>query len=197
MDLNTFFTFGSNFSQVPICVSNKELDWETNCRIVKGDYTGIEFPISFKQSTGRKWTDILNPNSVSMYVVSERFIRLLEANNISGWKTYPITILDSAGREVNHYMGFSIVGKCGAVDYTKSTVYEKRLVPNGSISKYYKGLYVGLDKWDGSDFFIPEGTLYIIITEKVMQIVKKYKVTNIILQNLAEYEVAEYALPQK
>ena len=196
MDLNALFMFGSAFSQVPVCASNENLNWETNCRIVKGDYTGVELPIIFNQSSGRKWTDVLNPNSVSMYIVSKRFIELLEKNDITGWKSYPIIILDKEGKEVGGYVGFSIIGRSGAVDYTKSEVYEKQLVPNGTKSKYYKELHVGLDNWDGSDFFVPEGTLHIIITEKVMQIIKKHKITNVILQSLADYEVAEHALPK-
>ncbi len=196
MDLNTFFIFGSNFSKIPVCASNDELDWETNCRIVKGNYTGIGLPINFKQSSGRKWTDVLNPNSVSMYVISKRLVELLEKNNITGWKNYPIMLLDKEGKEVGDYTGFSIIGRCGAVDYAKSEIHEKQLVPNGTKSKYYKGLHVGLDKWDGSDFFIPEGTLQIIITEKVKHIIKKHKITNVVLQSLAEYEISEYALPK-
>lgn len=197
MDLNTLFIFGSDFSQVPVCVSNEGLDWDTNCKIVKGDLTGVELPIEFKQFSGKKWTDLLNPNSVSMYIVSKRFIELLEQNTITGWRTYPIIVLDKEGKEVNDYFGFSIIGKCGAIDYAKSKVYEKQLLPNGAKSKYYKGLPVGLDEWDNSDFFIPEGTLHIIITERVMQIIKKHKITNVVLQSLAEYEVAEYALPKR
>jgi hypothetical protein len=194
MDLNTLFIFGSNFSQVPVCVSNEKLDWETNCRIVKGDYAGIELPIVFKQISGKKWTDVLNPNSVSMYIISQRFIELLEKNDITGWESYPIIIFDKEEKKVSGYVGFSVIGRSGAVDYTKSEIFEKQLVPNGSKSKYYKGLYVGLDKWDGSDFFIPEDTLDIITTEKVMQIIRKYKISNVVLQSLANFEISEYAL---
>lgn len=196
MEINKLFIFGSSLSQVPICVSNDFLDWETNCEIVKGNYTGIDLPIIFKQSSGRKWTDILNPSSVSMYIVSQRFIELLEKNNITGWKTYPIIILDKEKKEVNGYVGFSIIGRSGAVDYKKSTVYEKQLVPNGTMNKYYKGLYIDLDKWDNSDFFIPESSLQIIVTERVMKLIKKYKLTNIILQDVTDYEVSEYTLPK-
>ena len=196
MDLNTFFILGSSFSQVPICVSNEELNWDTNCRIVKGDYSGVEFPIIFKQSSGKKWTDVLNPNSVSMYVVSQRFIELLEENNITGWKSYPIKILDKEDKEISGYVGFSLIGKCGPVDYLKSEVYEKQLVPNGTKNKYYKGLHVGWAEWDGSDFFIPEGSLNIIVTEKVRQVIKKHKITNIVLQSLADYEICEFDLPK-
>ena len=197
MNLNGLFTFGSAFSQTPVCVSNKGLDWDTNCRIVKGDYTGVVLPIELEQISGRKWTDILNPCSVGMYFVSKRFIDLLYQNNITGWRTYPIIIMDKDGKEVSDYIGFSIIGKCGAIDYTKSEVSEKRRVPEGPLNRYYRGLYVGMNEWDGTDFFIPKGTLHIIVTNKVVEVIKNHKITNIVLKSLADYEIPEYALPQK
>lgn len=197
MDLNKFYLFGSGFSQTPVCVSNEQLDYETSCRIAKGDFIGIDLPLSFEQFSGKKWTDVLNPSSVSLYIFSDDFINVLKQNNITGWKTFSIKISDKLGKEVKGYSGFSIVGRCGEPDYTKSHIYEKQLVPNGKRTKYYKGLHIGLDKWDGSDFFIPEKTLHIVITEKVRQIIRKQKITNVILQKLSEYEIAEFALPKK
>jgi len=196
MDLKNFFMFDVGFSQVPVCAFNENLDWDTNCRLLKGEHIDLAFPIKFKQSSGRKWTDVLNPNSVSMYFFSQRFINLLEINEIKGWKNYPIIILDKKGNEISGYSGFSILGKCGKIDYSKSEVYEKRLVPNGLLSKYYKGLHVDWDEWDGSDFFIPKDTLHVVVSEKVKQIITKNKITNVVLQNLAEYEISEYALPK-
>ena len=194
VDINSFFIFGSNFSQVPVCVSNDKLEWDTNCRIVKGDYTGVELPIKFTQSSGKKWTDVLNPNSVSMYVVSERFIELLAENGVTGWKNYPIIIFDKEGKEVSGYTGFSVIGKCGKIDYSQSTIIEKRLVPEGPLGKYYKGLYIGLDKWDGSDFFLPEKNLGIIITSKAADVLKKSKFTNIRFENLTDIETPDFAI---
>lgn len=196
MNLSALFMFDTSFSEVPICMVNEKLDWETSCKILKGDYTGVELPISFKQSSGKKWTDVLNPNSVSMYIVSQKFIELLEMNNITGWKSYPVILFNKEGKEVCGYFGLSVVGRSGGVDYRKSEVYEKQLAPNGTRNKYYKGLYIDFEQWDGSDFFIPENTLHIIITEKVKEVITKYKITNISLQSLADYEIAAYALPK-
>jgi len=196
MDLNALFSFGSSFSRTPVCVSTKGLGWDANCRIVKRDYTGVILPLDLKQTSGRKWTDILNPCSVSMYFVSKRFIDLLDQNSITGWRAYPITITDKEGEEVSDYTGFSVEGKCGAIDYTKSEVSEKRRVPEGPLNRYYRGLYVGMDEWDGTDFFIPKDTLHMIVTNKVVEIIKNHKITNVVLKSLADYEIPEYALPK-
>ena len=165
MDINNFFTFSSSLYQAPICVKGKGHDWDSYCRILQGDLTSVDLPVEFKQVSGKKWMDILDC-SVSMYIVSTRFIELLEQHDITGWKTYPITLSDKTGVQVNGYTGFSVVGRCAPADYSKCETYEGRTVPTGSWNKYYKGLYVGLDEWDGSDFFIPEHTIELIITKK-------------------------------
>lgn len=196
MDLNKFYLLTSQFSEVPICVSNEDFDFDTFCRIVKGDLTGINLPIVFTQISGKKWTDILNPSSVSLYIVSQKLIELLKQNSISGWELFPTKILDKQGNEVSNYNGLSITGKCGAPNYSLSHTYIKQLVPNGIKQKYYRGLHIGFDKWDGSDLFIPEGTLNIVMTKKVMNIIRHHKITNINLQSLADYEIPEFALPK-
>jgi hypothetical protein len=119
---------------------------------------------------------------------------VLESNNLTGWKTFVVKVLDKQGQEIQGYYGLSITGRCGKIDYSKSEIIEKRLVPNGPLGKYYKGLHIGLDKWDGSDFFIPEKYLGTIITSKTADILKKSQLTNIKLQNLAEIETPDFAL---
>lgn len=98
-------------------------------------------------------------------------------------------MLDKQGQEIRRYHGLSITGRCGRLDYNKSEITEKRLVPNGPLVKYYKGLHVGLDKWDGTDFFLSEKTLWTIITKKTAKALKKNKLTNVRLENLAEIEI--------
>ena len=67
-------------------------------------------------------------------------------------------------------------------------------MPHGPIRKYYKGLYVGLDRWDGCDFFLPAQNLGIIVTQRVYETLKKDKVFNINLVNLAEIETSEFTV---
>jgi hypothetical protein len=76
-------------------------------------------------------------------------------------------------------------------------VFEKQLVPDGRETRYYKGLCIGLEEWDGSDFFIPRDTLHIIISERAMLLMKKAKITNAIFENLADIETPEFGLPKR
>ena len=51
-----------------------------------------------------------------------------------------------------------------------------------------KGFHFPLESWDGNDFFTPEGSGRIIVTERVKNLFKKHKVTNVVFQNLEDEE---------
>lgn len=159
-------------------------------------YEGISFPVIFKQEYGKKLQDILDTGWVSLFLISDKLKAVLEENALTGWKTFAVKVLDKKGQEIQGYHGLSIVGRCGKINYSKSEIIEKRLVPNAPLGKYYKGSYVSLDEWDGSDFFLPEKYFGIIITSRAAEVLKKNKLTNIRLENLAEIEMTAYALPK-
>ncbi len=81
------------------------------------------------------------------------------------------------------------IGRCGPINWSKCPIVEKKLVPDGPLCKFYKGLYLDLDTWDESDFFIPENSLRIIVSKKAKDILKAKKTTNLQLDNLGEEEV--------
>ena len=91
--------------------------------------------------------------------------------------------------EILGYHGFSITGRCGPIDYKKAEICERQSVPTGPFYKVYKGLYVGLDKWDRSDFFIPNESMFFIVINKAAEILQKNKVTNLVLKNLSNVEI--------
>ena len=119
---------------------------------------------------------------------------VLEQNNLTGWRTFPIQVIDKKGNEINGYHGLSITGRCGPIDYTKCEIIEKQRVPKGPLTNYYRGRYIGLDDWDGSDFFLPKDSFGVIITKKAANVIKKNKLTNVALENLADIEIPEYSL---
>jgi len=188
-EINNFYSFSAKFSNIPICVKCLEVNMDNYQNLIKGNFNDFNFPLIFKQISGKKLTDILNPSMISMYIISDKLKLLLEENNITGWKSYPAVINGKNGEQVKGYNGFSVTGKCGTTDYSKSKIIQKRYVENGPLVDKYLGKYIGFDKWDGSDIFIEENTLRIIITKKVADIFKKNKITNYEITNLAEYEV--------
>lgn len=163
-------------------------------KLIQGDYSGISFPVIFKQEYGKKLQDILDTGWASLFLISDKMKSILEENALTGWKAFEVKVLDKKGQEIQGYHGLSITGRCGKIDYSKSEIIEKRFVPNAPLGKYYKGLHVGLDKWDGSDFFLPEKYFGIIITSRAAEVLKKSKFTNIKLVNLGEIETPDFAL---
>ena len=157
-------------------------------QLVMGDYKGIDFPVVFVQAYGHKLTDILDTGYPSLYIISDKLKILLGENHFTGWKTYPIRLFDKKNNEIFGYHGFSITGRCGPIDEKKSPIIERRPVPEGPIWKFYKGLYIGLDQWDKTDFFYPQGSTWAVITTRVAECLKKNKITNLRMQSLADIE---------
>lgn len=199
MDIKEFYELDSRlvsltFQALPIGLKKfHPIELNEKCRfdetkLIEGDYSGISFPVIFKQESGKKMEDVLDTGSVSLFLISDKMKTVLEENALTGWKTFEVKVLNKKGMEIQGYHGLSITGRCGKIDYSKSEVIKKRAVPNGPLGKHYKGLHVGLDQWDNSDFFLPEGNLGIIITSRAAEILKKNKLTNIRLSNLAEIE---------
>ena len=205
MSIENFYTFSSKLSSSAVQVSpvglkefhpidpNKNYLFDEH-KLIQGDYNNISFPVVFKQEYGKKLQDVLETGWAGLYLISYNMKVVLEDNDLTGWKTFETKVLDEQGQEIQGYHGLSITGRCGKIDYSQSEVIEKRLVPEGPLGKYYRGLYVGLDEWDGSDFFLPEKNFGTVITNRAAGILKKNKFTNIRLENLADIETPDFAL---
>lgn len=187
MDVKKFFDFGSKpaSSTVQAHLVDTNID---HLKLIKGDYTGIEFPVVFKQEYGSKLYDLLDTGHAGFLLISDRMKSVLEENKLTGWKTFPIKLYDKEGEEILGYHGFSVIGKCGPTNYKNCEIIKKRLVPKGPLCQYYKG--VTIDTWDGNDFVTPEGTYETFITRKAADILKKHRISNMYLQNLADSEMA-------
>ena len=166
--------------------------WDQEDQLARGEYERIIFPVVFQYECGRKWCDVLDTGWPGFYVISDRMKKVLEEHGLTGWGTFPVRILDKKGSEVSGYHGFSTLGRCGPVDWTRGEVIEKRLVATGPLTRYRRGLYAGVDRWDGSDFFLPENYGGPIVTRRAAEVLKASKLTNVELNNLADIEMMEF-----
>jgi len=157
-------------------------------RLISGDYEDFSFPIVFKQEFGKKNEDLLDTGWPNLYLISDKLKSVLVDNNITGWKTFEVIVLDKKGSEIEGYHGLSIIGRCGPIDFDKSEIIHKQLAPNAPISTYYKGVSFDVEKWDQSDVFLSEKNFRILVSDKVAELVIKNKLTNINLINISEYE---------
>jgi hypothetical protein len=188
MEINEFFDFSSKLVSSTFQAGAIGIPKGAQGELIMGEYAGIDFPVIFMQEYGHKLTDILDTGYTSLCLISDRLKILLEENGFTGWKCFPIRLFDKKKNEVLGYHGFSITGRCGPIDRTKSTIIEKQRASGWPMRKFYKGLYIGLDTWDNTDFFIPKGSAWPIITKKVADVLKKNKITNLCMENLADIE---------
>ena len=186
MESKDFFSLSSKLSSSTVQAHPIDLKID-HSKLIKGDYTGVNFPVIFKQKYGNELDDILDTGVVGLFLISDRMKTVLEENNLTGWKTFPIKLYDKNGNEIIGYHGLSITGRCGSASFEKSEIIEKQLVPTGPVCKYYKG--ISIDNWDGMDFFSPDKKYRAFITKRTADILKKSKLTNVRLENLADQEI--------
>lgn len=196
MEITNFYRLDSKLSSTTFqahAVSLKEnnIGLDDHWKLLLGDYTSIEFPVIFRQEYGNKLHDLLDTGWPSLYLISDKMKITLEENKLLGWRIFPIIVYDKQKNEVQGYHGLTNLGRCGPIDFSKSELQMKSMVENGPVSKYYKGLYVGLNKWDGTDFFMAKGYFSHIVTKKTMEVIKKAKLTNIKFTKLSNIETCE------
>lgn len=191
MKARDFFSFdskllSSTFQARPVGLKNDKNGLPGYLNLIKGNLEGINFPVVFKQDSGKNLTDILDTGHGSLFLISDHMKNILEENNLTGWRTFPVKLYDKKRNEIFNYHGFSIIGRCSHTSYEKSEIIEKRLIAAGPICKYYKSVFI--EEWDGTDFFIPNKTRHIFITKKAADALINHKITNMLLENLADIE---------
>jgi hypothetical protein len=186
MNLPNFFSFSSKLasSTFPAHLADSKIDHH---KLIKGDYTEIDFPVIFKQKHGDKLLDLLDTGCVGLFLISDKLKMVLEENHLTGWETFSVKISDKNDNLIPGYHGLSITGRCESTSFDQSNIIEKQLVSTGPICKYYRG--ISINQWDGSDLFSPEKKYQTFITQKTANLLKKNKITNLQLENTAEYEV--------
>lgn len=195
MTTNIFYEFNSKlvssyFHASAVGLAKDENDINAEWNLIKGQYEKIDFPIIYRQSRGKVLKDIIDTGWPSLYLISDKVKVLLEINKLSGWKVFPIKLYDKKENEIFGYHGFSITGHCGNIDYSRSKIIEKKYVPDGPICKLYQGIHIDINTWDGSDFFTPDQTYEIFITEKTATVFRKNKLTNLKLENVCDKETS-------
>jgi hypothetical protein len=110
---------------------------------------------------------------------------------ITGFNLYPVVLKDKQKEDVEGYSGVSIVGRAGKVDFKKSEVIKEQ--PEGwpKVIERLKGMYFGLEEWDGSDIFLAEGSLYVFCTKKFVDAVSKLKGHNFEFTPVSEYRLSK------
>lgn len=185
MKEDLFYRFSSECRRGCLQGSCKEL--KDDIPILKGELS-LKAKFIFKYDSGSKIYDMLN-TGWTLLAVSEKITDLLEENNFTGWKKYDADFYDKKNNLIEGYSLLGVTGRAGKLDRTLSEkIFKEPEYPMVKGSYYYKGLYFEEGTWDGSDFFILENYYGIFITKRVFEVLKKAKLTNVVIEPISEYE---------
>ena len=166
--MEKFYSFQWTQKKGEILIESlKEYDEQ---ELKRGDLI-LDTPFTVKVSEGKKWYDIVHLQDPFNFTISERIYNLLKESGLTGWRSYEIAI----ERSTEKYYGFQVLGRCGEL---------KRPAESGFITGYE----FDYGTWDGSDFFLPKGTLNLFCTDKAKAFFESNKVTNISLEDISTVE---------
>jgi len=122
-------------------------------------------------------------NGLVLLIASNRVIKILHENQLSGFSTYRVRIRRN-NSDVPGYHGLAIIGRGGPND---KSLEESRIDPRSGKS-YRKINGLRPTAWDGSDLFTLDDAYRVALTtERVRTIFRKEKVTNCIFEPAKEF----------
>lgn len=139
-------------------------------KLSKAEITPTE-PFKMEITEGNKLYDIVGFQDTSNFAISEKLFNLLQEHSITGWKAYEISIKGVKEK----YYGFQVLGRCEKLEQPKE-------------AGFYTGYKFDYKSWDKSDFFSPDETVLLFCTQKVRDILKKNKITNIELTDISKVQ---------
>jgi len=147
-------------------------------------------PIRFEYhySGGTAVCDVVWTTFGASVLVSDRVVTNLREGHFSGWTTYPVELYDKSRIRIPDYHGLVVTGRSGAIDRSRSEKVRHPIIPGTKPADFWRGLFFKDDRWDGSDIFLPEGTGYIIVVERVKNALESLSIPNIKFERLDTHE---------
>jgi len=145
--------------------------------------------LSFYVHKGKRFADLIDTTFLGLHLVSNNFVQVLEENEFVGWRTYPVTVKDKQGGSITGYSGLVVTGKGGPMEKRRSKTFLKPpSARGGKPVEIWRGLYFDPLRWDHSDVFLIEKTLFIIVTEKVRERLLAANLSNLSFKPLIDIE---------
>jgi hypothetical protein len=142
--------------------------------------------------------DIIWLENAAGAIISDRVVALFQQHELTGWTTYPVTLISPGGTMHSGYHGLGVTGRCGPLNWT-----DRQPLVAASDSRYalYRGYVFDADTWDGSDLFLWELTPglelfadFPFVTGAVKAALENGGVANVWLRSLTEIEA--YVCPE-
>lgn len=191
-----FYELRERYNPKSFQAGHNSLSFEGGIDIIRQLLTGEyrTFPISFFHEYGSVIGDVIGTGLPSIYLISDHLKNIFESEGFTGWSTFPIILINKEGSQISGFQGFSISGRCGAIDFSQTHVVEKQLVKNGPRVRFCKGLTIDTSSWDQSDFFLAENYNAILCTKKVQKAFVKRKLNVMSFESNVEWDIPESSL---
>jgi len=147
----------------------------------------VSEPVALEQFMGGKPRDILGSGHAALFLVSDKFVEVLQEQQFTGWRTYSVVVHATDTRRVGDYRGFAVTARCGQVRQSEPIILPPRS-EKGRAVPGRRGLYFDPASWDGSDIFAPPTTGHVFVLERVRDAIKRARLTNVTFDRVTEVE---------
>lgn len=162
---------------------------DSNTLDIFHNIVNISTPIKATKFGGNRCYDLINASN-GLFLVHNRIIDVFEKNSIRGWGTIPVIIQGKSSTYCYDYSLLTINSKLVQLNKDCSIPFNQNTnnIPINARSIKI-GFSIDISTWDGSDIFSANNTFYVIITNKVRELLIKNKVTNCDIININDVEV--------
>jgi hypothetical protein len=139
--------------------------------------------LKYMKSSGRGFMDI-HYGGGSGYLVSNKFVKLVNENNLTGCIFNPVTIVNKKGELLSEDYSRLSFQECLGVLYPNLN----KIIKQDLWNLTFDGCYI---EYEGElpDFFISEGSFYTFVSQKVKDIVEANKLKNFAFVLLEEFQL--------
>jgi len=155
---------------------------------LRGDNNSVQ-EATFVDLKGRKKVVDGVSCSLGLSIMSDKVIQILNDHQFKGWRAIPI-LLDKKGQKISGFHCFQVLSECRPLNTSETyqTEIDWPFSPTGK-RRITKGYSVELDECDGSDFYIPEGSRFVLCTQRVFEALSDAKLVDIRLRKLSDIPV--------
>jgi hypothetical protein len=190
-DYGRFELLSNGFKSGALVVEPLDPEWDSDGAWDSYDLLAGRFvpprPLRFRRAEGKRAYDFVLTTFGMLPLISQRVVDALSERGVSGWRVFPVEVEDGKGQPVEGLHGLSITGISGApVEGWSEVVTVPAPTPQGRPAQKLKGLFFDPEGWDGSDLFVPEGSAYVIGSDRVADALRDIDATNVELTPVTE-----------
>ena len=138
-------------------------------RLLDAKYDGV-LPIRVLVDQSGRAGDLIGTPWSSLYLIGDRFKKLLEQGAISGWRAYE-TVCEGMPSETAWWV-LGVAGRAGPVRTGKGS----------PVGHDPLGHYLDPREWDGSDLFHPGNENTILVTARAAELIREAHLKNVRLE---------------